>query len=176
MKNNRKIYLLIGACLILILAGFGFMFGGRIFTKEENVINSGDLTMPEANAISEEIKGDTIVEQSFRYEPDSISQIAVVFTRKYYLEGVSIVIELREGNNVLASNSYKVEGLEDQHRTFLDIGGKLTGLAGKDLTLRIYSESKKDTGMALMIQENKKNHFSFGKETIKGTLCFTISE
>lgn len=175
--NNKKLErILIIASAAVLLFGVLYMFGSRIFKDDVVVVDNGDMTMPEANAVTDEIKKDTVIEQVFRYTPDEISEVAIVFTRKYYLEGVSVAIELLDGEKVLARDTYKVEGLEDQHRTYLKPGNKITGVAGKDLTLRIYSDSKKDTGMAIMMQENKQNTFSFSGENIKGTLCFSVSE
>ena len=177
MKKENIKKIVVALCIALIVGSFIFMFGGNIGSGSGiKTVTNGDMTMPEANAITDEVKKNTIVEQKFKYSPDTISEVAIVFTRKYYLEDVKIKIELLDGNKVLASNSYKVAELEDQHRTYLKPDKKITGVAGKELTLRIIPESKIDTGMAIMMQENKKSSFKFGNKEIQGTLCFSISE
>lgn len=176
MENKKLQRILIVLSIVIFIFGILYMFGSRIFKDDIVIVNSGDMTMPEANAVTEEISGNTVVEQTFKYAPDEISEVAIVFTRKYYLEGVSIAIELLDGDRVLARDTYKVEGIDDQHRTYLKPGSKITGVAGKQLTLKIYSDSGKDTGLAIMMQENKQNTFSFAGKDIKGTLCFSVSE
>ena len=174
--NDKVKKIVIAACILFVIIGCWFMFGSRGSGNGVPVVNNGDMTMPEANAVSNEIKKNDVIEQTFVYKPDTISEVAIVFTRKEYLEGASIVVELLDGNITLAKDSYKVEGIDDQHRTYLTPSKKITGVAGKELTLKIYPETKADTGMALMIQENKKTSFKFGKDVVKGTICFSISE
>ena len=177
MNKSKLTKIVIALCLLLIVGSFLFMFGGNIGNGSGiKTVTNGDMTMPEANAVTDEIKKNTIVEQTFKYSPDTISEVAIVFARKYYIEGVRIKIELLDGNTVLASHSVKVEGIDDQHRTYLKPDIKITGVSGKELTLKITSEDKADTGMAIMMQENKKSSFKFGSKEVNGTLCFSVSE
>lgn len=181
MDKNRIIKIIIGICVAVVVIGTLIMFGGSGNNSSNNnssnvpVINNGDMTMPEANATTDEILGRTVVEQNFVYNQDSISEVAIVFTRKRLLEGINIGIALLDGDKVLAEYWYKVDGIEDQHRTYLKIDKKITGVKGKELTLRIYSDEKKDTGMAIMMQENNLTTFKFGNKIIHGTLCFSVS-
>lgn len=177
MNKSKLTKIVIALCVLLIVGSFLFMFGGNIGNGSGiKTVTNGDMTMPEANAITDEIKKNTIVEQDFVYSPDTISEVAIVFTRKYYLEGVRVTIQLLDGNNVLASHTQNVAGIDDQHRTYLTPDKKITGVSGKTLTLKIYSEDKADTGLAIMMQENKKLSFKFGNKEIQGTLCFSVSE
>ena len=73
------------------------------------------------------------------------------------------------------TDKYKIEGIEDQHRTYLKPNEIISGVAGKELTLKIYPETKNDTGMAIMMQENNNTTFKFGNKEVKGTLCFSVS-
>lgn len=163
-------------CVLFAITGIAFTFGDKLFNGSSvPTVNNGDMTMPEANAVTDEITKNIVIEQKFKYTPDTISEIAIVFTRKYYSEGISIVIELLDGDTLLATDKYKIEGIDDQHRTYLKPDKMISGVSGKELTLRIYPETKKDTGMAIMMQENNNTVFSFGNKEIKGTLCFSVS-
>ena len=184
MDKDKIKNIVIGVCVFVIIVGTLIMFGGKSNSNKQQsnngsenipVINNGDMTMPEANAITDEILGNTIVEQKFIYNQDTISEVAIVFTRKRLLEGINIGVALYDGNKVLAEYWYKVDGIEDQHRTYLKIDKKITGVKGKELTLRIYSDDKKDTGMAIMMQENNQTTFKFGNKVVNGTLCFSVS-
>lgn len=176
MKNLDTKKIAIVLCIVFVLVVILFMFGENIFSGSNvPTVNNGDMTMPEANAITDEITKNIVVEQKFKYTPDTISEVAIVFTRKYYSEGVFIVVELFDGNTVLATDKYKIEGIEDQHRTYLKPNEKISGVAGKELTLKIYPETKNDTGMAIMMQENNNTTFKFGNKEVKGTLCFSVS-
>lgn len=173
LLNRRNIIIL---CILVILCGVGVMFGSSMSNNNSNVVvNNGDMTMPEANAVTDEITRTIIVEQKFKYKPDTISEIAVVFTRLYEMKNLNIVIELLDEGKTLAKQTYKVEEIEDQHRTYLKPSTAIKGVAGKELTLKIYPEKRVDTGLSLMIQENNKSTFMFGNNEIKGTLCFSVS-
>lgn len=166
----------IALCALFVIVAVFLVFGDRIINNNSiPTVNNGDMTMPEANAVTDEITKNVVIEQQFKYAPDTISEVAIVFTRKYYSEGIFIVIELLDGDTLLVKDKYKIEGIDDQHRTYLKPDKKISGVAGKELTLKIYSETKKDTGMAIMMQENNSTTFKFGDKEIKGTLCFSVS-
>lgn len=172
--TGKKVVIVL--CALFVIAAVFLVFGDRITNnKSIPIVNNGDMTMPEANAVTDEITRNIVIEQKFKYAPDSISEVAIVFTRKYYSEGIFIIVELLDGDTILAKDKYKIEGIDDQHRTYLKPDKKISGLAGKELTLKIYPEIKKDTGMAIMMQENNNTIFRFGDKEIKGTLCFSVS-
>ena len=174
-KLDRKTIVVI-VCALFVLIALFFMFQDKIGSSGNiHIVNNGDMTMPEANGVTDEIKANTVVEQTFKYTPDTISEVAIVFTRKYYAEGVFIVVDLLDGDQVLASDRYKIEGIDDQHRTYLKPAKTITGVAGKQLKLRIYPMTQQNTGMAIMMQENNSTTFKFGNTEVKGTLCFSIS-
>ena len=176
MKKLNKKTIVIIVCSLFVLMALFFMFRDKIGGSGSiHTVNNGDMTMPEANGVTDEIKAKTVVEQTFKYTPDTISEVAIVFTRKYYAEGITIAIELLDGENVLASGKYKIEVIDDQHRTYLKPAKTITGVAGKELKLRIYPTTSQDTGMAIMMQENNSTTFKFGDSEVKGTLCFSIS-
>ena len=178
MKNSKTQKIVIIVTAIFIVAAVLLMFGGNIFKGSGSGSSSRtDMTvMPEATDLTAEIKRSTVIEQEFVSSTDDISKVGIVFARDRYLEGVHMVIELLEGNTVLASNSVNVAKIEDQHRTYVEPASKLTGMKGKTLKLRIYCAEKEDTGMKIMMSKDVKTTFKFGNKTIDGTLCFSVTE
>ena len=49
-------------------------------------------------------------------------------------------------------------------------------MANKKLTVRIYPIQKEDTGLVIMMDGNADASFLFGGKTIKGSLCFSVTE
>ena len=179
MKNKKLEKIIIAATAVFIIVSLLAMFGGSLFNGEKKgKSRKGDSTvMPEATEITSEIKGSTIVEQSFVNTTDTISKVGIVFSRYSYLEGVHITMELRDGNTVLASTSVNVANIEDQHRTYIEPASVLTGMKNKTLTIRIYSAEKEDTGMKIMMaRTNDGSSCQCGKITVDGTLCFSVTE
>ena len=176
MKNKKLEKIIIIVTSVFIIITLFLMFGGNLFENRSNARKENSTLMPEATDITAEIKAKTVVEQEFVNTTDTISSLGIVFSRYVYLEGVHITIELRDGNNVIASRTVNVADIEDQHRTFVEPTSVLTGMKGKNLTLRIYSADKEDTGMKIMMSENSDSTFKFGNVSVKGTLCFSITE
>ncbi len=179
LKNDKMKKIVIIVTAVFIVGSLLFMFGGNLFNGGSGgKSRKGDSTvMPEATEITSEIKGSTIVEQSFVNTTDTISKVGIVFSRYSYLEGVHITMELRDGNTILATTSVNVANIEDQHRTYIEPASVLTGMKNKTLTIRIYSAEKEDTGMKIMMaRTNDGSSFKFGKITVDGTLCFSVTE
>ena len=172
MDKKKKILLIF--CIAFVLIGFLIMFHDRIPKNVIPEIVSEDRKMPDANAITQEITGNISVEQDFINTTDNITQLAVVFTRLYDSDAV-IVIELDDGNTVLMQKAVKCSDIKDQHRTFVETDEPVKDVVNKELTLKIYSQSAADTGLALMMQENDDSTFHFGNTEMKGTICFSIS-
>ena len=176
MKNKKLEKIIIAVTAVFIIVSLFLMFGGNLFKNKSNSRKNDSTVMPEATDITAEIKAKTVVEQDFVNTTETISNLGIVFSRYVYLEGVHITIELRDGDNIIASRTINVADIEDQHRTFVEPASVLTGMKGKNLTLRIYSADKEDTGMKIMMSEDSDSSFKFGNVTVKGTLCFSITE
>lgn len=176
MKNKRLEKIVIGATAVFIVLALLFMFGGTIFEGKSEIRKTDSTVMPTATGTTNEIKKAVVVEQDFINTSDSISQVGIVFNRLAYIEGVDLAMELLDGNKVLASTTVAVSKIEDQHRTYIEPSPKLTGMANKKLTIRIYPTSKEDTGLVIMVDDSAKSTFRFGNKTIKGTLCFSVTE
>ena len=167
---KKKTSLIIIVASVFIVFSFYFMFRG---TR----IKTGNREMPEATAQTEEIIHGVVIEQSFTNITEDISEIAVVFSRSYYLEEeVNIVIELLDSdNNVLISEKYNADDIKENHRTYLKPANSINGYVGKQLTLRIYTESSAGTGLYVMYSDkDSKSSFLYGNEEIKGTICFSV--
>lgn len=173
-KKTQKIILIVAALFVvigfLVMFGNGLNFGGGSIKKTDTTI------MPDATNVTDRIGENVMVEQTFQCTTDSIRKLGVVFTRIQYLEGPNMVIELLDGNNTIGSTVIRVELIEEQHRIFIEPNIPITGVKDKNLTLRIYGQEGKDTGLALMYAEVGGSTFKFNNKSIKGTICFYVEE
>ncbi len=179
MKRFSREKLAIILISVFVIAAVLFMFGGNIFSGSGNNERQPErdyTVMPVATGMTDEITKGVKVEQSFVSSLDSITEIGIVFGRLYYVEDVDLMIELLSGNEVLASNTYNVKDIEDQHRTFLTLPAPLKGAQNKEFRLRIYPVDKSDTGLTIMMNDSEGKVFNFDKRNVKGTLCFSITE
>ena len=176
---KKKELIIIAVIALFVLAGFGFMFkdsftGGDKPQKH----TAGDYTkMPEATGVTNEITRHLVVEQKFVNKKDSISELAVVFNKFEEFEkkeNVKLTISLLCDDEILAEETYNNCDIEDQHRVFIKLNQNYSDMSGKELTLLIEGKDN-DTGMYLMMQENKDSAFMFGNLKINGTICFTLN-
>lgn len=133
--------------------------------------------MPKATSETNEITNGVIVEQKFTNITENIEEIAVVFSRHYDLgEDVDMIIEILDGNSILASARINCDDIEAEHRTYIKPNKVISDYVGKELTLKVYTSSSAGTGLALKMNSDDRNSsFMFGNETVKGTLCFSIT-
>ncbi len=177
MKNKKLERAIIAVTAAFVVVVLLIFFGGDLFAGKNDGIRRSDSTqMPEATGTTNEIKKGITVEQDFINTTDSISKIGIVFTRVAFREGITMNMELLEGDALLASVSLDTAVFEDQHRTYIDCGKKLTGMKNKKLTVRIYPVSEEDSGLMIMMNKDAKTTFRFGSKTIQGTLCFSVNE
>lgn len=176
MKNKKLQTAIIAVTAVFIVISLLLMFGKNLFKQRESIYNADSTVMAEATGTTNEIKKSVVVEQDFVNTTDSISKLGIVFTRLAYKEGITVTMELLEGNTVLASTSLDTAAFEDQHRTYIEPSRKLTGMKGKKLTIRIYPVDKEDTGLVIMMNKDVDSSFRFSGKTIKGTLCFSVTE
>ncbi len=175
MKNRKLQKIVLVSAVVFILISLFFMFGSNLFSGRTARIKDSTV-MPEATGTTTEIRASTVVQQDFICTTDTISKVGIVFVRDKYIEAVHLVMELYEGDTLLASSTANVSKIEEQHRTYLEPSAKLTGMKNKALTLKIYSQEKEDTGMMIMISDKVSSNFKFGNKTIKGSLCFSVTE
>ena len=175
MENKKLEKVIIAVTAVFVIAGFLIMFGGNLLNGL-NFGNKRDVTvMPEATGTTEEIRKDTVVEQSFTCNTSFISDIGIVFTKDYASSAV-IAIELLENGRVIASDTYIASSIQEQHRTYLEPEKTLTSTNGKKYTLKIYSANGTDTGVRVMVSSDNSSSYKFENKTYKGTLCFSVSE
>ena len=173
-KVNRKTMIIIGVLVAFILTATLMMFSDKIHIPGSSDTPSGSSEMIEANAVSDEITKGTIVSQTFKCNEDSVKKVALVFTKLYSLENTYITIELLDGNTTLIKQDINVQDIPDQHRVYAQ-GNTVSGLKGKELTLKIYPASDSDTGVALMINDGVNSSFNFGSKKMTGSICFSVS-
>ena len=177
MKNKKLEKIIIVVTAVFIICAIMFMFGGSIFSGNGGEARNTDSTvMPEATGTTNEIKKNVVIEQTFVNTTNTISKVGIVFTRLVYKEGIDLAIELADGKNVLASTIVNAAKIEEQHRTYVEPASALTGMANKKLTIRIYPITKEDTGLVVMMNKDADSSFKFDNKTIKGTLCFSVTE
>ncbi len=174
MKIPKHFKLIIGLTALFVIVSILFMFGGNLFRSKGNIRNDDSTLMVEADSTTNEIKSGIVVEEDFICSCDSISAVGIVFSRIAYVQGISMELALLEGNSVLASEIVDSGSIEEQHRTFIHCA--LSGMKGKKLTVRIAPLNEGDTGLVIMMNQKSGTSFRFGKKTVKGTLCFSVSE
>ena len=104
------------------------------------------------------------------------SQIGVVLQENFMFNGSvreNISIRVPNATTEQVVNAAKIE---EQHRTYVEPASALTGMANKKLTIRIYPITKEDTGLVVMMNKDADSSFKFDNKTIKGTLCFSVTE
>lgn len=176
MNKNKVRILEIVFLSLAILIAVGFMFKDKFNTNPGSTSNTGSSEMLEANAVSEEITKDVVVFQKFTNKNKSIKKVALVFNKLYSPNNVNIAIELIDNNNkTVIKKIVSVDSIKDQHRTYLEADTPITGLAGKELTIRVYPVSNSDTGLALMYNDSTGSEFKFGSKNVKGTICFSVT-
>lgn len=173
----RNVLLVIVA--VLVIGSCIFMFAISPISKTEKVDEIGNLEMLEANTTTDELIKGVVVEQNFINRTENINEIAVVFTRMYYLEeadaNTEVTIELCEGRNVLASHKIVANDIPDQHRVYVNPQTPITGMVGKELTIKIYESSNCDTGVCLMANDSSNTNYKFGNKKYSGSICFSVS-
>ena len=176
MDKRKLEKMIIFAAAIFVVAGFLFMFGGNILNGLNSKKRNDVTVMPEATGTTDVIQKGTVVEQTFICNTSFIEKIGIVFTKDDPVSSAVIAIELLENKKVIASETYAVSSIQEQHRTFLEPEKTLTSVNGKEYTLRIYSANDTDTGVRILMSSDSDSTFRFGSKTVKGTLCFSVSE
>ena len=177
-KNKKTTTIIIVVAAVFVVAGFLFMFGGNIFNDfGSSKIRKNDSTlMPEATGTTDPINEGAVITQDFVNTTDTISSIGIVFFRITYYEDVDLVIELLDGNNILATKKIDASKVEIEHRTFVEPSTTLTGMKDKNLTIKIYSANKEDTGLVVMMSDKVDSSYEYNGKSLKGSLCFSVNE
>lgn len=176
-KKFRNILIIVVAALVI--GSCIFMFKISPISKTEKVEEIGNMEMIAANTTTDELTRDIVVEQKFINKTENIKEIAVVFTRIYYLEetdaNTNVVIELCEGSKSLCKQQVLANDIPDQHRVYIYPETVLSGLVGKELTLKIYMNEDCDSGVSIMANDEVNSTYKFGKKKMSGSICFSIT-
>lgn len=161
--------------LVIIFAGILAVVGCvSMFILSPIGQKTGNIEIPDADGSTAEILSGITVEQKFQNITENITEIAVVFDRAYYLyDEANMIIELADGNNVLAKDTYSADNIPGSHRTYLKPNAPINGYVGKELTIRIYTDSTAGTGLSLMTT-NKGGSYKFGDQKVNGSICFSV--
>lgn len=177
--NKKTRNILIFLTTILVIGSCAFMFFISPISKTEKVKEIGDMEMIEANTTTDELTRDVVVEQKFINKTENIKEIAVVFTRIYYLEEVDanteVVIELCDGSKKLCYQNILANDIPDQHRVYMYPETPITNMIGKELTLKIYVKDDCDSGVSIMCNDNVNSTYKFGNKKMSGSICFSIT-
>lgn len=139
-------------------------------------VKSGNKEMPEADGQTQELLSGIVIEQKFTNITEDIQEIAVVFNRLYFLEeNTNVVIEIVDGSNVLAQSVLNADDIEGNHRTYVKPSKPISGYVGKELELRIYTDSTAGTGLSLMTNSSADSSYVYGDQKINGSICFSIT-
>ena len=176
-KKTRNILLAMVAALVVGSCIFMFSLSSNSTVKEE-IVEAENMEMIEANITTSELTKGIVVEQKFINKTENIKEVAVVFSRIYYLDGkdanTEITIELCDGKEVLCNQTILANDIPDQHRVYVNPINSISGKKGKELTLKIYENSGCDTGVSLMANSDAKTSYSFGNKKNNGSICFSI--
>lgn len=169
-KKLRNILIIIVALLAIGSCIFMFIISPIQF-------GTGDRKMPKADSNTSEILNGTIIEQKFINRTKEIQEIAIVFHREYSLEeNTNIYVELLDGSNVLAQNVVNADDVQSEHRTYIKPTSPISGYVGKELTLKIYTDSSAGTGLSVMCDStDSSSSYTYAGNQITGTLCFSIT-
>lgn len=177
---NRKVRnILIAVTLLLVIGSCVFMLIISPISKTEKVDEIGNMEMITANTTTDELTRGVVVEQKFINRTDNIKEIAVVFTRIYYLEeadaNTEVAIELCNGASVLCSTNVLANDIPDQHRIYINSDSPISGMVGKELTLKIYVKQDCDSGVSIMANDDVNSTYKFGNKKMSGSICFSIT-
>lgn len=175
MKNfDKKTKIIILVATTFVIAATLFMFSGFSFSVSK-IRKDNSTIMPTATGNSDPINDGAVISQTYINSTEKISRVGIVFFRITYYEDVDVVLELWDGNNLIASNTYRTEQIEDNHRTYIDVYNN-ENMINKELTIKVYSKEDKDSGMTIMVDENSNSTYKYNNKTMNGTLCFSITE
>ena len=171
-EKLKKIFIAIISIYTALVVSFYFLGGDQIKYKA----SSGNIAMPEATAVTDEIVAGSIVSQDFVNQIENIEQLAIVFTKFYRNASGIISVSLYDGNEALVRNTMKLVDVPEQSRIYLVPEEPITGLKGKKLTLKIYTTAKINHGAAVMMSKDVPDStVNFNGKEIEGTLCFSIT-
>ena len=170
-KNLKKIFISIALIYTALVVSFYFLGGDQIRYRASR----GNIEMPDANAVTDEIIAGKIITQDFVNQIEHIEKMEIVFT-KFYRDASGIIsVSLYDGNKALARNTMKLSEVPEQSRVYLIPEEPLSDLKGKTLTIKIYTTAKTNHGVAGMMRKGNLGHINMNGTMVDGTLCFSLT-
>ncbi len=173
-ENLRKIFTIAFIVYAVFAVSFYFLSGDQLKYR----IAKDTISIIDADSVTPEITRGVTISQDFTNTVDNIDQIAIVFT-KLYREGKGLLtVDLLDGDELLYRKTFDVDQIPEQHRVYLEPQNSLKGLRDKTLTLKIYSNSRVNQGASVMMNKASApqgSKIKAGRETINGSLCFSVS-
>ena len=170
----KKIFILFMIIYTILVVSFYFLAQQQLKYKK----SSGNIVMLETESVTEEIKGNTVISQSFKNSIDRIEKISLIFTKFYKHNDGRIVIELSDQNNVLMRKKIGVNDIRDQIVMDIVLENPIIEETDKTLTLSIYSENGIDSGVAVMMNKESASpadRIKMGNQIVRGSLCYSVT-
>lgn len=173
-KNLRNVFIISFLVYALFVVSFYFLSGDQLKFRTVN----DSIAIVEADSVTPEISRGVTVTQEFENTIDNIERVAIVFT-KLYREGKGLLtVDLLDGEALLYRKVFDVDQIPEQHRVYLEPENPIRGMMGKTLTIKIYSNSKVNEGVSVMMNKSVTSgdlKMRIGKETLNGSICFSVS-
>ena len=170
-KNLRNVFTIAFASYLIFIVLFYFLCGEQLYYRP----SAGNVEMPDADMVTEEITSGKVVSQDIDCNIDIVEDMAFVFTKFYREADGLLVIFLYDGDTELARRVIRLEDVPEQSRVFMNFKEPLRDMKGKTITIKIYSSAKVNQGVAAMMRYNWPGSVTVGKETLNGSLCFSMS-
>ena len=168
----KKIFVLTVLVYALVVVSFYFLSGDKLRYKD----SPNNITMLEADSVTNEITKGIAIEQSFINTVDRIDTIELVFTKFYRELNGELTIELYDENELLKKKTYDFNDIPEQHRVSFKCEG-LEGLKGQKLTLKISSNTVSGSSLAAMMNKNDRRDgisMTYNKAKASGSICFAL--
>lgn len=175
--NKDKIKKIFGIVLLVyavFVVSFYFLSGEQLRYKE----SKGNIVMPEADSVTEEINNVTSVTQEFVNTVDNIEEIALVFTKFYREAEGKLTFYLIGDNRVLYRTTIDLSEVPEQHRVYITPETPIRNVGGKTLKFVLRSNAEVNLGVAAMLKTEDVPETSFvytNGEKINATLCFSVT-
>lgn len=174
--KKEKIKRVLGIILILYSAmavAFYFLAGEQLKYKQ----SIEKISMPAADAVTDEIVKGVDVRQDFVNTVDRIESVSLVFT-KFYREGSGdLVIDLLEGERVLIRKILNLNDIPEQGSILLVPEKPIENMKGRKLSFRLYGNAEENQSVAAMITKENvlpDSLLSINGKKVEGMLCFSV--
>ena len=173
-KNLRKVFTIAFLIYTAFAVSFYFLSGDQL--KHRTVEDS--IAIIEADSVTPEVVRGVTITQNFTNTLDNIDNLALVFTRLYREGEGLLTVDLLDGSDLLYRKVFDVSQIPEQHRVYIEPEESIKNLKGKTLTLKIYSNSKPNEGVSVMMNKTAApagSKIRVGNEVLDGSICFSVS-